>query len=95
MRKGIESWKKILTSVLLNELFHTEYITRSYSFSLLFFLFLAFICCLEEPCLEAGISTLVLQLYKGYLTSVPIQGSIYIVPPFFYRLCQRISAASF
>ena len=39
MRKGIESWKQILTSVLLNELFHTEYITRSYSFSLLFFSF--------------------------------------------------------
>lgn len=39
MRKGIESWKQILTSVLLNELFHTEYVTRSYSFSLLFFFF--------------------------------------------------------
>ena len=46
--------------------------------SFFFFLFLAFICCLEKPCLEAGISTLVLQLYKGYLTSVSIQGSIYL-----------------
>lgn len=39
MRKGIESWKQILTRVLLNELFHTEYVTRSYSFSLNFFFF--------------------------------------------------------
>lgn len=37
MRKGIESWKQILTRVFLNELFHTECVTRSYSFSLNFF----------------------------------------------------------
>ena len=56
--------------------------------------FLAFIFCLEKPCFGAGISTLVLQLYKGYRTRVSIQGSIYLVSPLFYGLCQRVSWAS-
>ena len=94
MRKGIESWKQILTSVLLNELFHTEYVTRSYSFSLLFSFFsihLLFGKAMPRSRNQySGVATL-----QGYLTSVSIQGSIYLMPPFFYRLCQRISAASF
>lgn len=56
--------------------------------------FLAFIFCLEKPCFGAGISTLVLQLYKGYRTRVSIQGSIYLVSPLFYGLCQRVPWAS-
>ena len=90
--KELNLGSNILKNVWLNELFIQSTLLVPILF--LSLCFLAFIFCLEKPCFGAGISTLVLQLYKGYRTRVSIQGSIYLVSPLFYGLCQRVPWAS-
>ena len=82
--KELNLGSNILTNVWLNELFHTESLTLFFSVHLLFGKAM-----LRSRNQYSGVTTL-----QGISNKSTIQGSIYLVSPLFYGLCQRVSWAS-